>query len=308
MGKMKERTIELSDLARKLTSICAVSNYGKKVVQVASENGERLGWINTIKDTKLKTFYVCFVADINWETETITYYASMPYTDVVLIPYNVFGMCDEPDKYRILSINTRTHNYTLFNSNCHTDWLCDMFRWMGDYYMKLNAEDIQKINESKTNEEVTTMSELKIKEQVIFNAPATVVFWSDKSKQVLKCREQDEWDEEKALALAIAYKLYGKKEFNELLKNARRITDDSKAKITVLNTTETNDEVCDCGNTCSCKVTCTKNGIESCTGSTTAESNIINELIIEIRNLRADVDKLSAKKKRKSKKNEKNEE
>jgi hypothetical protein len=95
-----------------------------------------------------------------------------------------------------------------------------------------------KINESKTNEEETTMSELKIKEQVIFNAPATVVYWSDKSKQVLKCREQDEWDEEKALALAIAYKLYGKKEFNKLLKNARRITDDSKAKITVLNTTD----------------------------------------------------------------------
>ena len=306
MGKMKERTIELSDLARKLTSICAVSNYGKKVEHVATENGERFGWINRIQDPNLKTSYVRFAIDINWETETITYYASMPYTDVVLIPYNVFGMCDEPDKYRILSIDTRAHKCELFNSDKHTDWIRNMFRWMADHYhyIELNEETIQKINESKTNEEETTMSELKIKEQVIFNAPATVVFWSDKSKQVLKCREQDEWDEEKALALAIAYKLYGKKEFNELLKNARRITDDSKAKITVLNTTETNDEVCDCGNTCSCKVTCTKNGIESCTGSTTAESNIINELIIEIRNLRADVDKLAAKKKRKSKKNE----
>jgi hypothetical protein len=236
MGKMKERTIELADIAHKLTTICAVSNYGKKMEHVATETGERFGWINLIKDPELKVCYVRFVIDINWETETITYYASMPYTDVVLISYNVFDMCDEP-KYRILSINTRAHKCTLFNYNYHTDWMRNMFRWMGEYYMS-NEGDIQKINKSKTNEEETTMSELKIKEPVIFNAPATVVFWSDKSKQVLKCREQDEWDEEKALALAIAYKFYGKKEFNKLLKNARRITDDSKAKITVLNTTD----------------------------------------------------------------------
>ena len=305
MGKMKEKIIELSDLALNLTTICAVShNICNGAVHAATENGERFGWINRIQNSDLKYCYVSFVIDINWETEMITYYASMPsYRDKLSYTVDdIFDMCDNPRKYQILSIDTRSHKCKLFESEYHDEWMFNMFKWMAEYYMHMHGEETPKANESKTNEEETTMSELKIKKPVIFNAPATVVYWSDKSKQVLKCREQDEWDEEKALALAIAYKLYGKKEFNELLKNARRITDDSKAKITVLNTTETNDEVCENGGTCSCA--CMKKDIEINTESAAIESSIINELISEIRSLRADVDKLSAKRKRKSKKNE----
>lgn len=44
---------------------------------------------------------------------------------------------------------------------------------------------------------------------VIYNPPATVVFWSDGSKTVVKCSENDEFDPEKGLAMAISKKMLG---------------------------------------------------------------------------------------------------
>ena len=39
---------------------------------------------------------------------------------------------------------------------------------------------------------------------VIFNPPATVVYWTDGTKTVVKCNENDIFDPEKGLALAVA--------------------------------------------------------------------------------------------------------
>lgn len=44
---------------------------------------------------------------------------------------------------------------------------------------------------------------------VIFNDPATIVFWQDGSKTVVKCQDGDKFDPEKGLAMAIAKKVYG---------------------------------------------------------------------------------------------------
>lgn len=44
---------------------------------------------------------------------------------------------------------------------------------------------------------------------VIFNDPATIVFWMDGSKTVVKCQEGDEYDAEKGLAMAICKKFLG---------------------------------------------------------------------------------------------------
>lgn len=46
---------------------------------------------------------------------------------------------------------------------------------------------------------------------VIFNDPATIVFWTDGTKTVVKCQEGDEFDPEKGLTMAIAKKVYGNK-------------------------------------------------------------------------------------------------
>ena len=43
--------------------------------------------------------------------------------------------------------------------------------------------------------------------KVIFNDPATIVFWSDGTKTVVKCSEDDEYDMETGLAMAVCKKL-----------------------------------------------------------------------------------------------------
>ena len=46
-------------------------------------------------------------------------------------------------------------------------------------------------------------------EKVIFNDPATIVIWKDGTKTVVKCGNDDIYDTEKGLALAIAKKALG---------------------------------------------------------------------------------------------------
>ena len=55
------------------------------------------------------------------------------------------------------------------------------------------------------NNIVTTLCDIK---KVIFNAPATIVFWEDGTKTVVKAEGED-YDPEKGLAMVIAKKAYG---------------------------------------------------------------------------------------------------
>ena len=53
---------------------------------------------------------------------------------------------------------------------------------------------------------------------VKYNTPATIVFWSDGTKTVVRCND-DIWDKEKGLAMAICKKVYGNRgNFNEEFK------------------------------------------------------------------------------------------
>lgn len=45
--------------------------------------------------------------------------------------------------------------------------------------------------------------------KVIFNNPATIVFWSDGKKTVVKCSVDEAFDEEKGLAMAICKRVLG---------------------------------------------------------------------------------------------------
>lgn len=45
--------------------------------------------------------------------------------------------------------------------------------------------------------------------KVIFNNPATIILWSDGSKTIVKCSDDEAFDEEKGLAMAISKKLLG---------------------------------------------------------------------------------------------------
>lgn len=47
--------------------------------------------------------------------------------------------------------------------------------------------------------------------KVLYNDPATIIFWNDGTKTIVKCGEHDEFDPEKGLAMAITKKVLGNK-------------------------------------------------------------------------------------------------
>lgn len=63
-------------------------------------------------------------------------------------------------------------------------------------------KDYQSVKNSRKSFEI---------KDVIFNDPATIVFWKDGSKTVVKCKGKDTFDPEKGLAMAIVKKVFGNK-------------------------------------------------------------------------------------------------
>ena len=57
-------------------------------------------------------------------------------------------------------------------------------------------------------EALNTVTPSPIKD-VIFNDPATIVFWMDGTKTVVKAQDSEKFDPEKGLAMAIAKKALG---------------------------------------------------------------------------------------------------
>ena len=57
----------------------------------------------------------------------------------------------------------------------------------------------------------TDRNRLPYIEQVIFHDPATIVYWTDGTRTVVKCQDGDIYDPEKGLAMAISKKALGNK-------------------------------------------------------------------------------------------------
>ena len=54
-----------------------------------------------------------------------------------------------------------------------------------------------------------TLIELPKVKQVLYKNPATIIYWTDGSKTVVKCQREDTYDPEKGLAMAILKKING---------------------------------------------------------------------------------------------------
>ena len=72
------------------------------------------------------------------------------------------------------------------------------------YYNKVEGVKPDMNRKCKQN----TVNPLEIK-NVYFNDPATVVIWKDGTKTIVRCSENDFYDPEKGLAMAIVKKAYG---------------------------------------------------------------------------------------------------
>lgn len=72
------------------------------------------------------------------------------------------------------------------------------------YYSWLSAEEIAKRYEEE-KEEVKSIAI----ERVVFSGPATIVFWDDGTKTVVKCTDGDDYSYEVGIAMATLKKIFG---------------------------------------------------------------------------------------------------
>lgn len=73
--------------------------------------------------------------------------------------------------------------------------------------LRYYCNDILTTQQYYTAIKISTMTIKK----VIFNDPATIIIWNDGTKKVVKCSEDESFDPEKGLAMAICKKVLGDK-------------------------------------------------------------------------------------------------
>lgn len=74
---------------------------------------------------------------------------------------------------------------------------------LNEWFSKLIGKEPEKKTESKV---FTTPNMIK---NVIFSDPATIIFWEDGTKTVVKTQDGEEYDKEKGLAMAVCKKVFG---------------------------------------------------------------------------------------------------
>ena len=94
---------------------------------------------------------------------------------------------------------------------------------LNNYHVTLKDEDFLDAirycyNDIETVKKCAESIELRVDipgmiDRVIFNDPATIIYWKDGSKTVVKRSEDDIWDPEKGFCMAIIKKLYGRTSF-----------------------------------------------------------------------------------------------
>ena len=94
---------------------------------------------------------------------------------------------------------------------------------LNNYHVTLKDEDFLDAirycyNDILSVEKYKASIELRIDipgmiDRVIFNDPATIIYWKDGSKTVVKRSDDDIWDPEKGFCMAVIKKLYGHTSF-----------------------------------------------------------------------------------------------
>ena len=151
------------------------------------------------------------------------------------IPESLYYWFDDISFKSVMSVETypyfelcftKSGFLTSYEENLHTintvcfgfeGWICDMaVRAKRDIEYKFKKENI--IMPTNNNNEFTvTLNGLYLRpsipeiEKVVFNDPATIVFWKDGTKTIVKVKPGEKFDKWTGLAMASMKKIYGSK-------------------------------------------------------------------------------------------------
>lgn len=80
----------------------------------------------------------------------------------------------------------------------------------------MKSSEMQPTKQKKWENSVDLDKEI---DHVVFNDPATIVFWKDGTKTVTKCHAGDTFNKETGLAMCIIRKLTKNKHYNNVFEN-----------------------------------------------------------------------------------------
>lgn len=131
----------------------------------------------------------------------LSFFQKKTYQSVITMPYgDLYGIQD----------NTQLNSLVSHAFNQMIEEICNMSKdeWLVDEYC---SHDIEATDKLYTNLRIGVLQPVISIKNVIFNPPATIVFWSDGTKTVVKAHDGDIFDPEKGLAMAISKKALGNK-------------------------------------------------------------------------------------------------
>lgn len=104
-------------------------------------------------------------------------------------------------------------------NNSYANWINHNYTTtLNDSYISVfTEEDNKSVNKQK--EQRNKKMNKKIK-KIILNNPATVIFWNDNSKTVVKCTDGDKYNPLNGIAIAFMKGMLDKKAYNKLKKAA----------------------------------------------------------------------------------------
>ena len=151
--------------------------------------------------------YVAGYPRTTFAHDNILFYAELKRLKMPIIP-------DYIDKTKPYTIVIPSDRYTM------------MFNCVGKIDSAARAEILNAANKTKHDGVVARatlipkptnyLPEIK---NVKFNGPATIVFWADGTKTVVKCQDGDDYSEEVGLAMCIVKKVFGNtSKYNDIFK------------------------------------------------------------------------------------------
>ena len=158
----------------------------------------------------------------NWHAARSYYsmqehYSELPKPDAIgCRPVKNSEKEEKPMSRKTIAINTDDYTYTYLSlSDIYKNLGIDQPSW--EYAAKISEEMYNRVNKSFGIKSWKNIDD-KIK-RVIFNAPATIILWKDGTKTVVKCGENEEYDPEKGLAMALVKHFLGNKgNYNNLFR------------------------------------------------------------------------------------------
>lgn len=109
--------------------------------------------------------------------------------------------------------------FEFFGAKLKVKWVNIQERFTEPNYFLINAQVVDSCDTHLMHEPLNIA-------HVIFNGPATIVFWNDGTKTVVKCAEGEHYDKRMAIMWAIMKKNFGS--VSSINKNLDKLIDDAE--------------------------------------------------------------------------------